>query len=178
MTGKEFEEIILQRMNIEEALGKACMGRYGVQGVFVNGEWRPVASLPDFEGVLWNGQQFIFEAKVCAAASYQVHEERFKERQYAHLMKRAKFGAICFLMIHFAARTLKTKSDPEQTWAFPVTPGHPIWTAYDRAEIRVITREACAEYAVEVPWNCAPGGRKPRPDVLAAVMELRARMDG
>lgn len=173
MTAKEFEDICLYRMRQEEELGHATMSRYGVQGSFFEGKWAPKQSLPDFEGVVAPyGMQFIFDCKVCAAASFPLDEDKFKARQLRHMLTRARFGAVCFLLIHFAERTLKTRTEPPSTWAFPISADHPVWVAFDRAETKRLTRADCEEYAVQVDWNVLPGGNKPRPDVLSAVRQL------
>jgi len=136
-------------------------------------QWRPVQSLPDFEGVLApDGRQFIFDAKVSGDASLSLHDSHVAERQRKHLLTRSQFGAICFLLVHFTPRKLKASQQPAETWAFPVSIDHPFWAAFDRSEVKRITRQDCREYAVPVLWNVLPGGRTERPDVLAAVMQL------
>lgn len=134
--------------------------------------FRPIQSLPDFEGVLApSGRQFLFDAKVCSAASMDLHSSHVAERQLDHLRKRAAFGAIAFLLIHFPERTLKAGTQAAVTWAFPVC-DNPFWQAFDRGEEKRISRADCEEYGVLVPWNRLPGGRTDRPDVLAAVLAL------
>lgn len=177
MKSKEFEEVILYRMRQEEEAERCTMGRYGVQASFRDGKWQPISSLPDFEGVLPPAaMQFVIEAKVCSGASFPLDDDKFKRRQFKHLVTRAKFGAVSILLIHFNARELSKSVEPEQTWAFPVSLDHPFWEAFDRGETKRITRADCEEYAVLVPWNCLPSGRTPRPDVLSAVLELAARL--
>lgn len=176
MKAKDFEEIVLYRMRQCEERGECTMGRYGVQGVYLDGEWKPIQSLPDFEGVLPPlGRQFVFDAKVCSQASFPLDDDKFKRRQLRHLVTRDRFGAIAFLLLHFPMRQLKTKTDEAATWAFPVSADHPVWRAFDAGEVKRLTREACEEYAVRVPWNLLPGGRTDRPDVLSAVKELEHR---
>lgn len=158
------------------------MGRYGVQGTFRKDEtgkpaWQPISSLPDFEGLLPpDGRQFTFDCKVCGQASFALDEDKFKRRQLKHMLTRARFGGITFLLIHFTERELKRGIEPPQTWAFPVFSDHAIWTAFDRGEVKRLTRADCEEYAVMVPWNTLPGGHKPRPDVLSAVRKLAELM--
>lgn len=178
MKGKEFEEITLYRLKDHEKRGDCTAGRYGVQATMRKDEqgvprWAPVSSLPDFEGILAPyGRQFCFEAKVCGQASLTIDDEKFKARQLRHLMTRARFGGISFVLIHWSERRLKTRTDPPVTWAFPVHPDHEFWVAVDRREIKSITRPHCEEYGVLVPWNTLPGGRTPRPDILSAVLQL------
>ncbi len=139
--------------------------------------WRPHQSLPDFEGVLKpRAQQFVFDAKVCNQASFPLDSEsKSQSRQLRHMLTRAEFGAVCFYLIHFPERVLSKSIDPEQTWAFPISASHPFWQAFDRGESKRITRADCEEYAVLVAWNCLPGGRTPRPDILSAIYELIAQ---
>lgn len=178
MKSKDFEEIILYRMREHEKRQECTMGRYGVQATFRADEtgvqrWAPVSSLPDFEGILPPlGRQFVFEAKVCGQAALAIDDDKFKARQLRHLKTRARYGAISFVLIHWSERVLKTRIDPVVTYAFPVHAEHDFWLSVDRAEVKAITRRSCEEYAVLVPWNTLPGGRTPRPDVLAAVWEL------
>lgn len=173
MKSKDFEEVCLYRMRQHQERGEATMSRYGVQGNFVDGTWTPVASLPDFEGLIPPlGRQFVTDCKVCAQASFPLDEDKFKRRQLRHMLLRSRFGAICFLLLHFTARELSKGTIPAVTWAFPVFEDHPLWLAFDRSETKRITRADCEEYAELVTWNCLPGGRTPRPDILNAILRL------
>jgi len=175
MKAKEFEEVCLYRMRQHEERGEATMSRYGVQANMIDGKWTPVSSLPDFEGLI-AGRQFITDCKVCSQASFPLDDDKFKRRQLRHMLTRARFGATCFLLIHFPPRELKTRVDPAQTWAFPVYADHPLWVAFDRSETKRITRADCEEYAELVEWNTLPGGRTPRPDIVSAVLALSGKM--
>lgn len=154
------------------------LGRYGVQVSYMKDETGQMklialASLPDFEGIMPGGRQVVFDCKVCNQASFPLDtESKSKSRQLSHLLKRGKFGAVAFYLVHFPERVLKTRTDPEETYAFPVHPDHPFWEAFERGEKKRITREDCLEYAVPVEWNVLPGGTKPRPDIVLAVMCL------
>lgn len=172
MKGKEFEQACIYAMEGQERMGEATMSRYGVQASFVNKEWRPINSLPDFEGIQRGGRQFVFECKVCSTASFALDEDKFKRRQLRHMLKRAKFGAITFLLIHFPTRELKTRTEPWRTVAFPVYGTHPFWEAFDRGEVKRITREDCDQYGVNVTWEPVPRGRTDRPNILEAIKEL------
>lgn len=173
MKAKEFEEIVLYRMRQHQDRGEATMSRYGVQGNFIDGTWQPVQSLPDFEGLLApDGRQFVTDCKVCSQASFPLDDDKFKRRQLRHMLTRARFGAICFLLIHFNARELSKTVTPAATWAFPVYADHPLWVAFDRSETKRIRPADCEEYAELVEWNTLPGGNKPRPDVLNAIRRL------
>lgn len=135
--------------------------------------WQPMQSLPDFEGVLLGGRQFVFDAKVCSQASFPLAESTMKERQLRHLLRRAQFGAISFLLIHFNARSLITKSIPARTIAFPVRPDHPFWEAFARGEIKRITEQDAELYGIHVEWNIATGKRKLSPDLITAIHEIK-----
>lgn len=178
LLSKEFEELCLYRMRQEQDLGRATMSRYGVQGNFIDGKWQPVQSLPDFEGIVFGGRQFVTDCKVCSAASFPLDDDKFKRRQLRHMLTRSRFGAICFLLIHFNPRELAKGVVPAATWAFPVYAEHPLWMAFDRSETKRIRPADCEEYAEHVEWNTLPGGRSERPDVLGAVLRLVERREG
>lgn len=137
--------------------------------------WQPMDSYPDFEGIVGTGgRQFMFDAKVCNAASFPLDKEsKSQSRQLNHMLRRSRFGVTCFYLIHFPKRELATRTDEEVTYAFPVHHKHPFWEGFARGENKRITREDCVEYAVPVEWNILPGGDKPRPDVVLAVLLLQ-----
>lgn len=170
---KQFEDACLERMRVEEKRGNATMSRCGVQVSMVDGELVRIPSLPDFDGVLMGGRNFCFDCKRCGAASLAIDDHKFKARQLRHMLTRARFGAICFVLIQWSERVLKKRTDPEVTWAFPVHPEHPFWEAVDRGEVKAITREDCEEHGALCPWDTLPGERKPRPNVLAAIEMLK-----
>ena len=172
MKGKEFENIVVNRMKWEEKHGRATMARYGVHAVRIKGEWQPINSLPDFEGVLRNGRQFVFDAKVCRQSSFPLQDDKLHVRQREHLLRRADFNAICFLLIHFPERVLRTRIVPMETWAFPVYRNHPFWESFERAEVRSITRQHCWDWGVSVTWDLTPKARITRPNVVRAIREL------
>lgn len=174
MNWKEFEEVILQRIKTLEEMDSLTGGRYGVQGAFHNGEWRPIRSLPDFEGVLSGGRQWILEAKVCNAASFSLSDDKFKERQLRHLLKRSDFGALCGLLIHMPARELSKSVVLETTFAMPVYRNHPIWIQFDAGEIKSLSRTNLEHYAGVVKWDTLGDERKPRPDILGALRKLES----
>jgi penicillin-binding protein-related factor A (putative recombinase) len=175
--GKEFEQACIYTMEGQERLGEATMSRYGVQASFVDGEWRPIHSLPDFEGILRGGRQFVFECKVCSQASFPLDDDKFKRRQLRHMLVRSQFGAITFLLIHFTERELSKRTEPARTVAFPVFGSHRFWQAFDRGEEKRINRAACDEYAINVTWEPAPRGRTDRPNILEAIKELSEPRD-
>lgn len=180
LKGKELEALCLVDAKWREARGDYTMGRYGVQVAFrkVNGklENTVLSSLPDFEGLLPSGQQFIFDCKVCSSASFGLYSMvAFRERQLSHLMKRAEFGGITFLLLHFNQRSLKARVEPATTYAFPTWSGHTFWEQFNAGELRSISRLHCDEYGVVVKWRKPSGCRKERPDLLTAILELSER---
>jgi hypothetical protein len=177
--GKDFEDLLLQRAANEEKRGVLTMSRYGVQVTMIEGEWRPVPSLPDFDGALANGRQFIIEAKVCAGPSFELRKDKLKPRQVAHMLTRSAFGVPCFLLIHFNERKLVRSADPAFTVAIPVNDSLPLWRAFVDAHAVAkrtkqpvepqgsISREMALRIGVKVEWNVAPGCRTVTPDLAA-----------
>lgn len=186
MLGKDFEKECKDRGMALNADGSATMGRYGVQAIITGSTGgKPditlVPSYPDFEGVLPpHGRQFIFDCKVCSQASFNLadfREEGSRKRQIRHLFDREEYGAVTFFLIHLNARELKTKSDPEVTVALPVTRKMRLWDEWQSAERGSVDRKELLEVGIEVPWNCRPGERKPRPDILFAVQATMEYLD-
>lgn len=142
--------------------------------------WQPYKSMPDFDITLSGGRQCVCDAKVCTQASLPLDEYRAdnkrsnKRKQLEVLYRKARFGAITFLLIHFNPRELKTKDAPAKTFAFPVYRDHPFWQAFEKGEVKRIGEEECAECAYEVKWNIYPGKRKHSPDVYDAITWLAA----
>lgn len=167
LKGKEFETLILEAAKREEASGGLTLSRYGVQGVIFGGKTILVPSLPDFDGCLAGGRQIIIEAKACQKPHFALDESKFKDRQYAHMAKRAEFGALCFLLIHFAERNLVTKRDPGMTVAVPVSARHPFWMLYETGERKTLSRDEALSIGQIVPWRIPKGCRKALPDLLS-----------
>ena len=167
LKGKEFETLILEAARREEASGGLTLSRYGVQGVTFGDKTILGPSLPDFEGVLAGGRQIIIEAKACKTPGLELRDKNFKDRQYSHMAKRAEFGSLCFLLIHFAERQLVTKRDPGMTVAVPVNARHPFWMLYETGERRTLSREEALTIGQAVPWIVPKGCRKPLPDLLS-----------
>jgi len=172
LKGKEFEELLLFRARQMEKRGALTMGRYGVQGSMFGkpGEdqhWQPIPSLPDFEGVLPSGRQFILEVKVTSSASFPI-SDKLEERQLAHMLRRSRFNALCFLVVHFNGRKLQRKADPPVTYAMPVSDSCPFWQSFARREVSGLRRDHCELYAIEMPWNLySERAKKLTPDLLA-----------
>jgi len=165
LTAKAFEHLLMAGAARCPLL---CMGRYGVQVSLIAGEWRPVPSLPDFEGILRGGRQFLIEAKVCCGASFEVRADKIKPRQVRHLLARSALGALCHVVIHFNARKLITREDPAETWALPVNDALPVWRAFlEEGRTSSISRGEAARLGTRVAWTSPKGCRKPLPDLAA-----------
>ena len=134
--------------------------------------------MPDFDITLAGGRQCVVDAKVCSQASlpldeYKAENKRSnKRKQLEVLYRKAKFGAISFLLIHFNPRPLKMGPTEAKTFAFPVYESHPFWQSFEKGEVKRIGEEECAECAYEVKWNVYPGKRKSSPDVYDAITWL------
>lgn len=173
--GKEFEALLLFRAQRLEEQGVLTLSRYGTQVVMMNDDqgvprWQPIPSLPDFDGCIPGGRQLIIEAKVCSQSSYPLYSVgKERPKQIAHMLKRAKFGALCYLMIHFNGRELKTKKDEAGTYAIQVLDDH-FWRMYENAEVRSIDRDDAKLNGIEVPWNLYSfRAHKLTPDLTALV---------
>jgi penicillin-binding protein-related factor A (putative recombinase) len=174
ITGSELEKLVVERGQEYRREKRAHISRCGVQAVRTKDEWQVIPSLPDFEGVDWIGHQFIFDCKVCSQASFDLSKYRSdvkgaRSRQLRHMLERAEFGVRCFFLLHWNERSGKTFKLQAKTFAFPISSRLEFWTAFERGEIRSITREHCSDHGIEVQWNVLGSGRKPRPDFLIAV---------
>lgn len=173
LTGKDFQAICKDRGVEYRQIGIAMINECGVQGTFRDDKWMPIQSYPDFEGVSVSGHQFIFDCKVCSSASFALSSYRqdtraAKYRQLKHMRDRAKFNVGCFFLIHWNARVMKTRSEPPETFVFPIE-DNGFWEEYDAARCLSITREDCDRWGVAVPWNILGRARTYRPDFWPAV---------
>lgn len=167
LKGSELEKAILAAGERCEAYGVLSLFRYGVQGVTFGGKTILVPSLPDFGGVLANGRLFNIEAKCVAGASFPLASDHFRDKQYKHLVRTARFGAASYLVIHFAARHLVKVSDPGMTVAVPVDDRMGFWRAYECGDIKSLSREYAQKLGRRVPWVVPKGCRKALPDLLS-----------
>lgn len=167
LKGKDFETLLLDAAKREEARGTLTMSRYGVQGVTFGGKTILVPSLPDLEGCLLGGRQFIIECKCVQGASFPLADDHFRDRQYSHLEKRSRFGALSFIVIHFAERHLQRGCDPGMTVAVPVSRNIPFWCSYELGDARSLSRDYALTIGRIVPWRVPKGCRKPLPDLLS-----------
>ncbi|KKN29878.1 hypothetical protein LCGC14_0839560 [marine sediment metagenome] len=183
LKGKELEKLCMLDAAWQKLRRGYSMGRYGVQVQFRKdpdtgkAEMTPVPSLPDFEGALPpNGRQFITDAKVTSSASFSIHSY-FAERQLSHMLDRADYGVICFILIHFNERVLKRSVHAAMTYAFPVYRQHAFWQQHDRGEVKSIDKLDCSEHGAWVKWWLPERCRAARPNLLAAVKALGERRD-
>jgi len=178
-TWDRFEKLVLARGRSDEAAGMYCIDPMGVQVSrrYVKGqkpEHIPISSYPDFFGSFDDGRGFVFDAKTCSGASWPLNEDKLKKRQYDFMIKRAMFGEVCGILLHFNPRILKTKITDPSTWWIPVFYSHPIWKDYDSGLKRNITLGDCQMYGISVEWNLrSKGARVPTPDIGAVFSVLR-----
>lgn len=165
LKGRELETVILNAAKREESAGRLVLFRYGVQATVIGGQTVLLSSLPDFGGVLPGGRHFNIEAKCAAGASFPLASDHFRDRQYSHMVRCARMGALSFLLIHFAARQLVTKTDPGMTVAVPVDDRMSFWRRYEAGEARSLARDQALALGRIVPWTVPPRCRKPLPDI-------------
>ena len=189
LSGKEFEALVAWRAERDFARAKDkdifyTLSRSGVKGRFnsEDSSWRPMASLPDFEGVTkhpWFGRQFVFDCKVTSSASWSMvsgsgSSKGFRRSQYPHLALRGGMGAIAFVLIHFNERQLKSKTEPAVTFAVPVMRHtRPLWNSYEAGDIKSLSRTDCYDHGILVVWNDSEGAySKMTPDIGAAILDM------
>lgn len=170
--GKLFQQLIIHRYRKVNESGKWHADQYGVRSSAMRGPtgdlvWQPYKSLPDFEAaVAPYGRQVIFDAKVCSQASFPIGGEATrKKKQFQHLVERSRVGALCYLLIHFNKRVLKTRVDEAFTVLLPVKGNEDIFLpAMDGATMNLNRSEAMLRGEL-VPWNAYGRGRKVTPDL-------------
>lgn len=177
ITGKQFEDLIVYRLNQYRKAGFGSFHRPGVHAVtqsrFPDGSVRArlIPSLPDFQGVFGRPQrEAVFDCKVCSQASmdlskYRLETKGARARQLKFLYERSAFGSACFFLIHWNPRNLKTKAIPAETFAVPVFEGCPFWDAFERGEEKSLSRSQCGEYGMRVEWVVNGREQSPRPDL-------------
>lgn len=168
LKAKEFEELLLEAARRQAKDGMLTMSRYGVQVALISGDWQPVPSLPDFEGVVAGGRQFICEAKVVSQPSFRMRKEFLKPRQVSHMLERSRFGVPCFLVVHFNERIGKTFHDAAETIALPVDDSWSIWPDYLAGEpVSPISRDMARRHGTKLDWTAPGKAKKPLPDLAA-----------
>ena len=181
-TGKLFEQVLVARHNELKKDGVASIGRYGVQATRTKTDWVILQSLPDFEGDVKGGgvvtnsdTHIIFDAKVCSQASFDLSKYRSdtkgaRRRQLSHMYDRSEYGAVCFFLIHWNERILRTKKESAETYLFPVWIEHPFWQSFERGEVKSLNRQDCNDYGERVPWTIRSKARTARPDWLSVAV--------
>ncbi len=184
LKAKEFEELIMDAADREQRAGRLTMGRYGVQGMVVQGRTLLVPSLPDFEGVLATGRQFIIEAKTCSQASFPLSPKTIKPRQVSHMLERSRFGVPCFVLIHFNMRVVRPHPQPGITVALRVDDSNPRWQAFvdesnaakrEKRNMRdqgSISRDLAQDIGQRVRWHIPKGCRKALPDLMSMILPI------
>jgi len=188
LTGKQFEDVIVPRLDYLRKAGSASIRRYGVHANvisrFADGTVRArlIPSQPDFEGVFGRyATQTMFDAKVCSQSSFDLSKYRpeangARARQLTHMYERASHGCPCFFLIHWNTRDLSKKTIPAATWAFPVHRENLFWEAFDSGMERRIKLEHCRTHGVMVPWVTIGAERTPRPDIMGAVLGVQSKL--
>lgn len=180
LKGKDLERLVVELSSEYKRRKLAHITRCGVQAVRMKEDWQVIQSLPDFEGLLRDGRQLIFDCKVCSQASFDLTKYRSetkgaRARQLRHLLERSEFGAICFFLLHWNARSGKTFSEVPVTYIFPVTEGSDFWESFRSGEVRSINRKDCASLGHKVRWQSSERGRKERPDFVATILEEKLK---
>lgn len=176
LTGKDLERLVIELASEYKRRKLAHITRCGVQAVRMKDDWQVIQSLPDFEGLLIDGRQIIFDCKVCSQASFNLAKYRTetkgaRARQLRHLLERSEFGAVCFFLLHWNQRTGKTFTQEPATYIFPVVEGSEFWELFRSGETRKIDRKDCEEFGQKVRWQSTERGRKERPDFVATILE-------
>jgi penicillin-binding protein-related factor A (putative recombinase) len=144
--------------------------------------------LPDYEGLLagvteitkaYRGVQFVFDCKVSSQAALELPDINMSSKsivhQIKHLLKRQRYGALSFLLIHFNERKLATKTDKEMTVIFPVC-DNAFWKSYLASEQKKISRSEAKLYGIEVAWDLAENKRTESPNLYAALETMVSRV--
>ena len=181
LSGKDFEELILDAGARSEKLEIFCIDRYGVEVSFFQGKPQAIPSKPDFEGTRADGRHFVIEAKVNSQATFQMSPEKIKPRQIKFMLKRSRFGSKCFLLIHWNERILVKSHDPAFTVAIPVNGEDPRWQKYvdDYAKAKRekkpmeiqprISREEAVGIGTLIKWVIPDGCRKATPMLIPII---------
>lgn len=188
LTGKQFEDLIVPRLDWMRKRGKASIRRYGVHANVISRyedgtvRARLIPSQPDFEGVFGRyATQTMFDAKVCSQSSFDLAKYRpeangARARQLTHMYERASHGCPCFFLIHWNRRSLVSKIEPAETWAFPVHRDMFFWESFDSGMEKRINREHCRTHGVMVTWSANGSERTIRPDIMPAILGVQSKV--
>ena len=177
LTGAEFESLVDQQGGLYEEAGLACIGKYGVQAARTKDEWIIMQSLPDREGPLATGRHITFDCKVNSQASfswqpYRSETRGSRSRQLRHMIKRSRFGAQCFFLMHWNERALVKQTFPARTFVLPVLHHWDYWHKVEGGEVKSINLDDCNRIGIEVEWTKKDRGTKYRPDYLPALLKF------
>lgn len=175
LTGAELEDLVVEQCSNYERAHLACIGRYGVQAARTQTDWVIMQSLPDFEGPLASGVHVVFDVKACSQASFSWDKYRSetrgsRSRQLRHMLKRSRFGAKCFFLMHWNERALTKRVVPARTFVLPVQHDFDYWDKVEGGEVKSITIDDCNTLGVEVEWTKQDRGTKYRPDFLPSLL--------
>ena len=175
MKGKEWEKICKDELRRLAKLGQLCWGSYGVKAYMdpETKQWRPKRSLPDIEGILPGGRQWMFDCKVVSQSSwiYESSDRKSQLAQKEHMMDRSKFGGIGFFLVHFPERVLDSKSWDQSTWAVPVNEHNGLWLGSHPNTSR-LHRDQMHLFAHPVEWGKFGRSRTLRPDIMQAIKDV------
>lgn len=186
---RTFENLCVERGKLEHGLGNGIWRRNENKAAYTKDGLISKPSWVDFSGTvlmpgIWPTDDpdvfregmvpwpIHFDCKRTEQASLSLQPDHFSRKQKRQLMEHARYGATCFLLVHYCERELKTKTDKAETIAIPVHPEHKLWVMVERQLLATISRETAKEYGVRVAWTKPGKTRKYRPDILAAVHDL------
>lgn len=192
LTGKQFESIVRSRLAEYQSLRLADIGDYGVQArtdplapIGPEGPvWKPIKSLPDFEGPLMNGPQVITDAKVDSKASFSWSAYRSnvalgkkrpgaKYLQLKHMLRRSVFGSVCFFLIHWNELEQQRRHYPPSTWAVPVRHTDSYWDEVERGTIKSLSRIECEDWCYPVDWGTlSTRKRTNKPQLISVIRQM------
>ena len=135
--------------------------------------WTAQAADVDFTGTGPGGVSVRFDCKTVSGSSFSINDDHFGAGQKSELLSHASVGAVCFLLIHYNARTIKSRSFLPLTVAVPVHPGHLFWQGVAVGKTSSLNLETAFRIGVVIRWVIYGRERTYRPDVLTAVESIR-----
>ena len=124
-----------------------------------------------------DGRQIIFDCKVNSGSSFSWTDYRpetrgSRSRQLRHMLKRSRFGAKCFFLMHWNERALVKQTFPARTFVLPVMHHFDYWHRVESGEVKSINLSDCNTLGIEVEWTKRDRGTKYRPDYLPALLRF------